>query len=242
MKSVVSLWSGIQYSCAKYGSDQIRCNGHSQGHACYQCKACRYRARSVPATVAKVAQYGQVDALLVERNSLRSIVRATGVSCMSIAKRIRKKRRPVAHRYRIRARKQRWEVLELDEMGSFVGRKVRKVWLCSAVERVIRRIVVWTLGSRGEASARRLWAALPPRYRWHFTDEWKAYAKVLPRYQQRPCPKGGSRTRIVEVINCSLRQCMGVLVKSCSFSKCLKIHTARSKISIDNHNRSIILN
>lgn len=50
-------------------------------------------------------------------------------------------------------------MLELDEMGSFVGRKVRKFWLCSAVERVIRRIVVWTLGSRGEASARRLWAA-----------------------------------------------------------------------------------
>lgn len=79
----------------------------------------------VPAAVAKAAQYGQVDALLVESNSRRSIVRATGVSCVSIAKRIRKKRRPVA--YRIlrprpkKARKQRWEVLELDEMGSFVG-------------------------------------------------------------------------------------------------------------------------
>ena len=46
-----------QHFCAKCGSDQIRRNGHSQGHARYQCKACRYQARFVPAAVAKAAQY-----------------------------------------------------------------------------------------------------------------------------------------------------------------------------------------
>ena len=30
--------------------------------------------------------------------------------------------------------------------------------------------------------------------------------------------------------------------KSCSFSKCLKMHAARIKLIIDNHNRNIILN
>ena len=136
-------------------------------------------------------------------------------------------------------------MLELDERWTFVGRKKRKIWLWLAVERASRRIVAWTLGSRGEASARRLWHALPARYRrrcWSFTDEWKAYAAVLPRYQHRPCPKGEGQTSIVEAINCALRQRGGVLVrKSCSFSKCLKTHAARIKIIIDNHNRSIIL-
>ena len=145
-----------------------------------------------------------------------------------------------------KAQKKRWEVLELDELWTFVGRKKRKVWLWLAVERASRRIVAWTLGSRGEASARRRWQNLLPRYRrrcWYFTAEWKAYAKVLPRDQHRPCPKGEGQTSIVEAINCSLRQRGGVLVrKSCSFSKCLKMHTARIKIIIDNHNRSIILN
>ena len=37
------------------------------------------KARFVPAAVAKAAQYAQVEALLTERNSQRSIVRATGV-------------------------------------------------------------------------------------------------------------------------------------------------------------------
>ena len=131
-------------------------------------------------------------------------------------------------------------------MWTFVGQKKRKVWLWLAVERASRRIVAWTLGSRGEAPARRLWQALPRRYRqrcWYFTDQWKAYAKVLPRYRHRPCPKGEGQTSIVEAINCSLRQRCGVLVrKSCSFSKCLQMHTARIKIIIDNHNRNIILN
>ena len=103
----------------------------------------------------------------------------------------------------------------------------------------------WTLGCRGEATARRLWQALPKRYHrrcWYFTDEWKAYAKVLPRWQHRSCPKGKGQTNVVEAINCSLHQRGGVLVRnSCSFSKYLKMHTARIKIIIDNHNRNIIL-
>ena len=58
-------------------------------------------------------------------------------------------------------------MLELDEMWTFVGRKRRKVWLWLAVERASRRIVTWTLGSRGQASAHRLWQQLPRRYRRH---------------------------------------------------------------------------
>lgn len=142
-----------------------------------------------------------------------------------------------------KAQKKRWEVLELDELWTFVGRKKRKVWLWLVVERASRRIVAWTLGSRGEAPLRRLWAALPRRYRrqcWYFTDEWKAYAAVLPRWRHRPCPKGEGQTSIVEALNCSLRQRCGVLVrKSCSFSKSLAMHNARIRIVIDNHNRTL---
>ena len=149
---------------------------------------------------------------------------------------------------RLRPKKEQeasWEALELDKRWTFVGRKKRKIWLWLAVERASRRIVAWTLGNRGEASARRLWHLLPKRYRQYggyFPDEWKAYARVLPRYQHRPCPKGEGQTNIVEALNYSLRHRYGVLVrKSYSFSKCSEMHTARIKIVIGNHNRSIIL-
>ncbi len=135
--------------------------------------------------------------------------------------------------------RQKPEALELDKMWPFVGRRTRKVWLWLAVERASRRIVAWVLGCRGAATARRLWAALPQRYRYH-TDQWEAYAKVLPARHHRPRPKGSGNTSIVEAVNCSLRHRWGVLVrKSCSFSKSLAMHMARIKIVIDNYNLTL---
>ena len=79
-----------QHYCAKCGSEQIRRNGSKNGQPKYRCLACCYQALCVPAAARKAAQYAQVDALLVERNSPRSIVRATGVARMTIAKRLKK--------------------------------------------------------------------------------------------------------------------------------------------------------
>ena len=78
------------HTCAQCGSTDIRRNGHSNGHARYQCKACGYQARFVPAAVAKAVQYAQVEALSVERNSQRSIARISGIARMTVAKRLKK--------------------------------------------------------------------------------------------------------------------------------------------------------
>ena len=125
-------------------------------------------------------------------------------------------------------------------MWTFVGRRKNKVWLWLAVERASRRIVAWVVGCRGAATARRLWQALPARYQHHttyYTDEWEAYAKVLPPAAHRPSAKGSGATSIVESLNCSLRQRCGVLVrKSCSFSKLLSMHQVRIQLCIDAHN------
>jgi len=125
-------------------------------------------------------------------------------------------------------------------MWTFVGRRKRKVWLWLAVERATRRIVAWVLGCRGAATAQRLWQALPTCYQRHttyYTDEWEAYAKVLPRAAHRPSAKGSGATSIVESLTCSLRQRCGVLVrKSCSFSKLLSMHQVRIQLCIDAHN------
>ena len=49
-----------------------------------------------------------------------------------------------------------------------------------------------------------------------------------------PPPKGSGGTSVTEALNCSLRQRCGVLVRrSCSFSKSLTMHNARTKIVID---------
>ena len=127
-------------------------------------------------------------------------------------------------------------------MGTFVGRKNRKVWLWLAVERASRRIVDWVRGSRGTATLARLWQALPRRYRHHtryFTDAWRAYPQVLPAAAHYV---GKAGTRVVEALNGKLRHRCGVLVRrSRSFSKCRTGHYNRLKIAIDQHNSEITL-
>jgi len=75
-----------QHLCAACGSAHIRRNGSSQGHAKYRCTACGHQARFTPAAAERALRYAQVEKLLVERNSQRSIVRVTGVSRMTGAK------------------------------------------------------------------------------------------------------------------------------------------------------------
>lgn len=145
--------------------------------------------------------------MLSERNSQRSIVRATGVARMTIAKLLKKAALdspPLPRRRSKKAQRKRPEALELDEMWTFIGRRKRKVWRWLAIERASRRIVAWVLGCRWATTARRLWAALPRRYQRHcryHTNQWEADAKVLPAHHHRPRPKGSGNTSMVEAIN-----------------------------------------
>ena len=131
-------------------------------------------------------------------------------------------------------------------MGTFGGARKHKVGRWLAVERHRRRIVAGVPGNRSAATARRLWAQLPAHWRGprcrYFPDLGESYVGVLPRWQHRRCPKGsGGAASIVEAINCALRQRCGVLVrKSCSFSKCIRMHFARIKFVIEHHNLNII--
>ncbi|SHL41393.1 IS1 family transposase [Hymenobacter psychrotolerans] len=72
--------------CGRCSSEQVRKNGSTGGRAKYQCKACGFQGTLQPAGPARAARYAQVEKLLAERNSQRSIVRVTGVSRMTVAK------------------------------------------------------------------------------------------------------------------------------------------------------------
>ena len=89
--------------------------------------------------------------------------------------------------------------------------------------------------------AKRLWAALPQEY-WTstccFTDECKAYERVLSLSAHGPSAKGSGQINIVEAINCSLGQKGAALVrKTCSFSRSLVMYRVRIQPVIDEHNR-----
>jgi insertion element IS1 protein InsB len=118
--------------------------------------------------------------------------------------------------------------LECDELWSFVGSKRRQQWVWLALNRDTREIVGVAVGARTKATARKLWASLPPVYRQRavaYTDFWEAYAAILPSKRHRPVGKESGQTNHIERFNNTLRQrCSRFVRKTLSFSKKLANH------------------
>ena len=133
------------------------------------------------------------------------------------------------------------DVLELDELWSFVGSKANARWVWIALCRQTRQIVAYFVGDRSADAARALRGRIPADYRCRATrsDYWLAYDEVFPRRTHRLCGKGAGETCHVERWNCTLRQRLGRFVrKTLSFSKCDRMHELALRLFIHHHNLS----
>lgn len=72
--------------------------------------------------------------------------------------------------------------LESDKLWSFALKKTRKRRIWIALCRVSSQVVAFVVGDRSEQTCRRLWQAIPDRYRQAHcdTDFWEAYSNALP--------------------------------------------------------------
>ena len=124
---------------------------------------------------------------------------------------------------------QKGDVLELDELWSYVGSKANARWVWIALCRQTRQVVAYFVGDRSVDSACALRARIPPDYRCRATrsDWWLAYDEVFPQRTHRCTGKGADETCHVERWNGTLRQRLGRFVrKTLSFSKCDRMHEA----------------
>jgi insertion element IS1 protein InsB len=118
-------------------------------------------------------------------------------------------------------------VLELDELWSFVFKKIKKVWVWMALGRKTRQVVAPAVGDRSEKTCRKLWNHIPGQYRkGHcFSDFWKADQVVIPEDQLTQVGKQTGETAPIERGNCTLRQRLGRFVReTISFSKSILMH------------------
>ena len=137
---------------------------------------------------------------------------------------------------------QNGDVLELDELWSFVGGKAQTLWLWVALCRRTRQIVGWTLGDRSLQSACDLRAALPRGYRGRATrsDYWEAYATAFPKKTHRCCGKHEGETNHVERWFGTLRARVSRLIrKTYSFSKHAENHLDAIALFITTYNLAI---
>ena len=114
------------------------------------------------------------------------------------------------------------DVLERDEMWTFVGSKACAVWLWLALCRRTRQIVAYHLADRGLDACTEFRARLPPGYADLATvsDHWSADATVFDPDTHRSCARQQGQTNHVERFNATLRHHSGRLTrKTLSFSK-----------------------
>lgn len=116
-----------------------------------------------------------------------------------------------------------WDVLELDELWTFVGLKKNPQWLWIALCRRTRQVVSWTLGPRDWFRCEQLRDAIPQAYARlnTYCDFWHNYDATFPN--NTSVGKETGETAHVERINGTLRHCLKRLTrKTIAFSKCTK--------------------
>ena len=134
------------------------------------------------------------------------------------------------------------DVLELDELWSFVGAKAQQLWLWVALCRRTRQVVAYTLETAVCKGANDLRASLPKGYRGRATrsDYWDAYAAAFPRRTHRSCGKGDGETCHVERWFGTLRARTSRLVRrTYSFSKHAENHLDAVHLFITTYNLAI---
>jgi len=132
------------------------------------------------------------------------------------------------------------DVLELDELWSFVQKKANKRWIWIALNRRTRQVVAYVIGDRSETTCRKLWERIPEAYKScrTYSDFWEAYQKVFPEDTHQAVGKESGQTAHVERWNNTLRQRLARFVRrTLSFSKSDFFHELVLKLFIHYYNR-----
>ena len=137
---------------------------------------------------------------------------------------------------------QNGDVLELDELWSFVEKKSQECWLWIALCRRTRQIVAYTVGDRSQEGAMSLREHVPLDYRRRATrsDFWLAYEKAFPQRTHRFCGKEEGETNHAERWFGTVRARVSRLVRrSYSFSKRVERHLEAIHLFVVTHNLRI---
>lgn len=228
--------------CRKCSSTNLVKNGYNSiGNPKSKCKDCGFGGvivskRASEATKEKAAKAYQ------EKSSLRGVGRIFGVSYQTILNWVKKKAMNSPKISETLSEPVENEILELDELWSFVYEKVNKQWLWIALCRRTKEVVAFFLGDRSEKSCQQLWDLVPQNYKHSITysDFWSAYEKVIQTGKHSSVGKETGQTAHVERWNNTLRQRIGRYVrKTLSFSKSQENHFLFTHSFICNYNLSL---
>lgn len=204
----------------------------------YQCHACNFYGVMYPKTKYSQARKEEIINAYYERASMRGIQRIYGKAPATWAKWLKKAQNPIEEHL---INSQADDVLELDEMWTFVQKRDNKVWLWLALCRLIKQIIGYQLGSRDAPTCQLFKDHIAPAYQNVATssDTWAAYDKVFDKNTYESGRHRG-QTNHIERFNATIRARIGRLVrKTLSFSKCDWMHQTIIHVFINRYNQQL---
>ena len=232
----------VKYSCRSCGSENIVKNGKDyKGSQKYLCKDCHSYGTVELKKGYSFSKKIEILAAYQERSSMRGIQRVFGVAKTTLARWLRDLGDCLPSFGESLEEAKPDDVLELDELWSFVYSKDNQRWVWIALCRRTRQVVAYFIGDRSAASAQELWNRIPSKYRGchSFSDYWEAYNNIFENNEA--VGKESGETNHVERWNNTLRQRLGRFVrKSLSFSKSDYFHNVVLFLFIFTYNCSLI--
>jgi IS1 family transposase/transposase-like protein len=234
----------ITHQCPRCGSEHLVKNGHDyKGAQKYVCKTCgRYGTLQAQRGYSEQRRTQAQDGVL-ERVSLRGLERLLGISRRTIARWIATWASELPPLEATVAEARLDDVLELDEVWSFVFKKDQQRWIWVALCRRTRQIVAYFIGDRTETSCLQLWRQIPAAYkRCHsFSDFWDAYQRVFATDRHQSVGKESGQTSHIERWFNTLRQRLARFVrKTLSFSKSDQFHEYVFRLFVHHYNLECI--
>lgn len=234
----------VTHSCPKCGSLEMVRNGRDyKGAQKYYCKACDSYG-TLTAQRGHVPEVrAQIKRAVLERVSLRGIERIFRISRRTVHRWLEGWIAELPAIETTVAPVQADDVLELDELWSFVGQKAHQRWLWLALCRRTRQVVAHWVGDRTEIGALQLWRRLPDDYVWcaSYSDRWHPYAHVFDCKRHQMVGKAEGQTNHVERWFNTLRQRLARFTrKTLAFSKREALHEGIIRMFICEYNRGCI--
>lgn len=199
----------ITQTCPRCGSVNLVKNGHDyKGTQKFRCNDCQRYGTLRDARPRLPAVRTTVERAFTERMSLRGLARVFQISRTTITRWLVQTLEQMPAFTETLLEGQVNDVLELDELWSFVGSKARQRWMWVALCRRTRQVVAYWIGDRSETSAIHLWEQLPEDYRRcrSFSDKWQAYQHVFDHKRHRQVNKDEGETNHIERWFNTLRQ------------------------------------
>jgi insertion element IS1 protein InsB len=234
----------VTHTCPKCGSEDMVRNGHDyKGDQKYYCKSCASYGTLHPQQRYDERTRRQVKRAVLERISMRGIERLFGLSRHTVADWIEDWAVHLPPLEATLVAAQLEDVLELDEVWSFVVKKANQRWVWVALCRRTRQIVAYYIGDRTEISCLQLWRRIPRAYnRCHsFSDFWEAYQRVFAADRHQSVAKDSGETNHIERWFNTLRQRLARFVrKTLSFSKSDRFHESVFRLFVHHYNQTCI--